>query len=191
MENPSRRELIVSTWRRLGTGRVGSKELRAIQNALAKELGKDAVQSPASIARVLADEGAELKHPEIIEFDAKWRADEIEKEEARFKNLNALLSEPSLSIEQGETLIREMELLRSHFSKTDDREALQRLRAIAIEVRQRATSARRDQKSDERVRRQQKEIAQWLGVWLQTPELFEQWLELRRRSPEFKQTFAR
>ena len=171
----------------MGAGRVGRKELRAIQNALAKEFG--ASQSPASIARVLSDEGAELKHPEIIECDAKWRGAEIEKEEARFKNLNAALSEPALSIELGEALIREMELLRSRFSETDDREALQRLKAIAIEMRQLALYAGKDQKIDEPVRLQQQEIAEWLTVWLQTPDLFEQWLELRKRSPEFRKTF--
>jgi hypothetical protein len=183
----SKNEFIVTAWRRLGAGPVGRKELRAIQAALAKEFGVS--QSPASIARVLSDEGAELKHPEIIECDAKWRGAQVEKEEARFKNLNVLLSEPSLSIEQGEVLIREMDLLRSRFSEDDDREALQRLKAIALEVRQRALSAGSDQKSDEMVRRQQKEIAEWLTVWLQTPELFEQWLELRKHSPEFKKTF--
>jgi len=183
----SKHEFIVTAWERLGAGPVGRKELRAIQAALAKEFGVS--QSPASIARVLSDEGAELKHPEIIEFDAKWRGAQIEKEEARFKNLSTALSEPSLSIEQGEALIREMELLRLRFSETDDREGLQRLKAIAIEVRQRALSVSKDQKIDEPVRRQQKEIAEWLTVWLQTPELFAQWLELRKRSPEFKETF--
>jgi hypothetical protein len=183
----SKRELILKTWEGMGAGRVGRKELRTIQEALVKELG--ASQSPASIARALSDEGAELKHPEIIEFDAKWRGAQIEKEEARFKNLNAALSEPSLSIDQGEALVREMELLRSRFSETDDREALQRLKAIAIELRQRAQSDGKDQRIDGPVRRQQQEIAEWLTVWLQTPDLFEQWLELRKRSPEFRKTF--
>src|SRR5689334_2291855 len=135
----SKHEFIVTAWKGLGAGPVGRKELRAIQAGLAKEFGVS--QSPASIARVLSDEGAELKHPEIIEFDAKWRGAQIEKEEARFKTLNAALSGPSLPIEQGEALIREMELLRSRFSEDDDREGLQRLKAIAIEVRQRAQSA--------------------------------------------------
>jgi len=77
MGNRSKRELIVSTWRRLGTTSVGAKELRAIQDEL-KRSEEGNVMSPASVARVLADEGAELKHPEIIEFDASWRASQIE-----------------------------------------------------------------------------------------------------------------
>ena len=180
------RDFIVMSWERLRTRQVGKKELRAIQNALAKEFG--VAQSPASIARLLSDAGAELKHPEIIEFDAKWRAAQIEKEEARFKNVSALLSN-TLSIEQGEALIREMELLRSRFTDDDDREGLQRLKEIAIEARQLALSAGKDQRIDKMLQRREQEIAEWLTVWLQTPKLFEQWLELRKRSREFRKRF--
>ncbi|PYS23954.1 MAG: hypothetical protein DMF72_07370 [Acidobacteria bacterium] len=188
MGKMSVREFIVMSWERLHTRQVGRKELRAIQNALAKEFG--VAQSPASIARLLSDAGAELKHPEIIEFDAKWREAQIEKDEARFKSVNALLSDP-LSIERSEALIREMELLRLRFAEDDDREGLQRLKTIAIETRRLALSAGKDQKIDKMLRREQKEIAEWLTVWLQTPKLFEQWLELRKRSPEFGKIFER
>jgi hypothetical protein len=34
-----------------------------------------------------------------------------------------------------------------------------------------------------------KEISEWLSVWLQSPELFSDWLDLRRRSPEYKKKF--
>ena len=40
------------------------------------------------------------------------------------------------------------------------------------------------------VREQMKEISQWLTVWLQSPELFSDWLDLRRRSPEFRRKFS-
>ena len=82
-----------------------------------------------------------------------------------------------------------MELLRSRFTDDDNREGLQRLKAIAIEARQLALSAGKDQRIDKMLQRRQKEIAEWLTVWLQTPKLFEQWLELRKRSPEFGKTF--
>jgi hypothetical protein len=35
-------------------------------------------------------------------------------------------------------------------------------------------------------RAEQEEIAQWFTIWLQTPDLFAQWLELRKASPGFK-----
>ncbi len=33
------------------------------------------------------------------------------------------------------------------------------------------------------------EIAEWFTVWLQTPEIFDDWLELRRRSANFREQF--
>lgn len=186
-----KRELIVKVWRGLGARRVGRRELRAIQRALAKEFGDGLVQSPATIARLLADEGAELKHPEVIEFDAKWRQAQINAEETRFRKLTEVLSESPLSIEKGETLLLDLELLRVQFEKSEDRSALQRLKDLAIEARQDAQAFSKDRKVDELARREQKEIAEWLSVWLQTPDLFAQWLELRKRSPEFRKTFRR
>ena len=39
-----------------------------------------------------------------------------------------------------------------------------------------------------RFRAEQAEIAEWLKVWIQTPILFADWLELRRRSPAPRST---
>jgi hypothetical protein len=33
------------------------------------------------------------------------------------------------------------------------------------------------------------EIGQWLTVWLQNPQIFAQWLDLRRATPEFQARF--
>src|ERR1700704_5519155 len=75
----TKRELIVTAWDDLGRIKVGASELRKIQSAVRDQFGAGAVESPAAIARVLADEGAELRHPEVIELDARWRAAEIKR----------------------------------------------------------------------------------------------------------------
>ena len=67
-------ELIIEVWEHLDCESVGAKELEAIQRAVRDRFGAGAVASPASIARTLADEGAVLRHPEVIECDASWRA---------------------------------------------------------------------------------------------------------------------
>jgi len=38
-------------------------------------------------------------------------------------------------------------------------------------------------------RREQAEIAQWFAVWLQTPDIFAEWVGLRKASAEFKKLF--
>jgi len=34
------------------------------------------------------------------------------------------------------------------------------------------------------------EIVQWLAIWLQNPEIFEDWSELRQNSLEFRERFT-
>ena len=183
-----RREMILTIWERLGASRVGRKELRTIQSKLMKSFGAPE-QSPASIARVLVDEGADLKHPEVIEFDAKWREVTVEAVESRFENLSLIQSEHRLSIEKAEELIRKLEARRQQLDASDDREGWQPLRDVAISARESAQALARDKTLDDLTRRSQKEIGQWLSIWLQTPELFDQWLELRKRSSEFRKIF--
>ena len=69
----SRRDIILETWMSLGRGPVSAKTVGKIQHALSERFGPGGMESPASIARLLADEGADLRHPDIIECDARWR----------------------------------------------------------------------------------------------------------------------
>jgi len=39
-------------------------------------------------------------------------------------------------------------------------------------------------------RAEKAEIRQWFRVWLETPEAFFDWLELRKRAPEFVEKFG-
>src|SRR5436853_6319695 len=104
MARISKIELIVSTWQRLECPRVGARELREIQSELRNQFGAGGVQSPASIARVLADVGAELKHPEVIEYDAEWRQAQLENDAKRFQRLGEVCSDKPLTFKQAEEL---------------------------------------------------------------------------------------
>jgi len=41
-----------------------------------------------------------------------------------------------------------------------------------------------------RERAEAREVASWLSVWLQTPDVFADWLDLRRSAPEFLKEFG-
>src|SRR5918993_396536 len=69
----TRQELIIEVWEALDCESVGERELLAIQDELRRTVGAGAVKSPASIARVVADEGAVLRHPEVLNCDTQWR----------------------------------------------------------------------------------------------------------------------
>src|SRR5712692_9887304 len=171
----TKRELAIEVWNGLPRPAVGQNELREIQSAIAKRFGEGAVDSPASIARLLADEGAELRHPEIIEFDARWRQAQIEKRAADFSVFDRFDPLKPLRLKQAEALIRKLEKLRKKFERAGDHSSLRRLRDSALDAKQATQSLAKSDQVEERARAEQAEIAEWL--------------ELRKRSPDFQQRF--
>jgi len=183
--------MIVSTWRRMGEPPVGASELLQIQKAIEESFGPDSVESPARIARRLAQEGAELRHPEIIEWDVRWRESQLAGQMSAFDRVRALQTEAHLRLGSAEALLAELERLRQRFGRAAERDALNDLRTLAIESRYTATAMAKDASLPAGDRDEQAEIAEWLMVWLETPKLFEQWLDLRKSSKAFKEKFSK
>jgi hypothetical protein len=175
------RQVIIEYWRGEQCPRVGARELSQLQSLLATRFGGADLDSPATIARVLADEGAELRHPEVIECDAQWRADFLQRPSQDSAELPD--AKETLTLAAVEPFIEKLEQL------ARDKADIQRLRSVAIEARKTAQLEARRKSLSESQRNEQIEIAEWLGVWIKTPRLFKDWLELRRRSPEFKGKF--
>ena len=185
----TKRELIIAAWDELGRPGVGEPQLREVQKAIRRTFGLGAVDSPASIARILADEGAELRHPEVIEFDTRWRNAKIKSDTRKISGLEVAVAGRPLQFKQAEALIRKLERLRTQAEQAGDKTAGQRTRKLAIDARENAQSLAKNLTLDQLTRAQQAEIAEWLTVWIQTPNLFTEWLELRRRSKEFQKKF--
>ena len=186
----TKRGLIIEAWERLGRAAIGEAELREIQKSVRGQFGQGADESPAAIARVLADEGAELRHPEVIEFDARWREAKIENDNRRFKGIEDILAGKPLRLKKAESLIKKLEKLRKRAESSGDLIAAKETRKVAISGRQIAELLAKDRKLNPLQRAEQAEIAEWLKVWIQTPSLFADWLDLRRRSPEFQKKFS-
>ena len=189
MPKTTKRDVIVATWVALNRPNVGAKELRAVQKALRRQFGEANVASPAAIARVLADEGAELRHPQIIEFDANWRESQIHEKGKRLSSLARFESGERLTLEAAMAMLDELENLRAQFESAEDTEALEELRSFAADARRRAETLAKDRTCQARTRATQREILEWIKVWMQTPALFADWVELRRRSPDFRKQF--
>jgi hypothetical protein len=183
------REVIVKLWLELGRPPVDAQFLEAVKSQLAKSV-EDPAMSPASVARLLANEGAELRHPEVIDSDVRWRGSLVNSRMDKFAAVEPLSSGARLNIQDAGVLISKMEKLRQEFERDDDDTRLDELRTLAADARQRAEAMGKNRKLNETVRCEQSEIAEWLKVWLQTPMLFENWLELRRRSSEFRRRYT-
>ena len=169
-------ELIIEVWEKLDCENVGASEIEAIEIAVADVFGQSAVESPMKIARLLADEGAELRHSEIMELYVTRASDRPY--DAAFVNL----------IETGDfrtalRSIRQMENLRRKFESESDREGLRLLRTQAIAEKDRKIASSKTQIGAA-------EIAEWLNIWLKSPEVFETWVKLRLASADFKSKFG-
>lgn len=178
-----KRDLIIEVWEHLDCETVGASELERICDAVRARFGEGAVESPASVARLLADEGAELRHAEVLEMDARWRT--ADPYEAMFRNVLRFSD-----FAQAANSIKQLESLRRQFARKRDSEGLRRVRETALKGKQRAQMIARNATVDARKRAEKEEIAQWFTVWLQTPEIFDDWLELRRRSRDYRERFS-
>ncbi len=178
----NRSDLIIEVWEALDCDSVGTRELTEIQKAVRERFGASAVDSPASIARTLADEGAALRHPEVLEADTSWRQNKV----AHIQLIEVDIS----SLETVEGAIRKLDSLTGEFQSKNDRRGLESARVAALTARQQALSIAKSPKLGSRTRAEKREIVRWLTIWLQSPEMFRDWLDLRKRSAEFRRRFT-
>ena len=178
----TKRDLMIEVWEHLDCETVGARELTRIMDAVRERFDGGALDSPATIARLLADEGAELRHAEVLELDARWRA--ADPYEAMFRNVLRFAD-----FAQAAGSIKRLESLRRQFASKKDEGGLRRVRETALKGKQRAQMISRNEAVDPRKRAEKEEIAGWFSIWLQTPEIFDDWVELRRRSAEFRERF--
>ena len=93
------------------------------------------------------------------------------------------------SLEEAEMcLIRLDELLRK-FSTEGERAAAERVREVGRLGRRRAEMIAHNHKVDPQKRAEKLEIAHWFAIWLETPDTFFDWLEVRKQTPEFRKNF--
>ncbi len=175
----TKRELIIAVWEELDCTSVGESELNSIQQAIQAKFGDGAVDSPATIARILAEEGATLRHPEVLRFDTRWREAEIEPN-GPLNHFNVLNLRESLEA------IRQLTAWRQELKSSGlDQRAL----TFALAAKKEAELIARSKVSEPKEREIAEEVADWLTVWLQNPDLFEDWVSLRMQSPEFVERF--
>ena len=178
----TKRDFIIEVWEDLDCESVGARELEQIQEALLERFGEGAQDSPASIARTVADEGAVLRHPEVFDYDAKWRE----------RLISGVVPVESLSfsnLPEASESIRKLESWRREFAGDGKQGELRRLQEFALKTKQDLQLVARSRVVDTKRRLDAGEIVQWLTIWMLDPAIFEDWLSLRKRSAEFVEKF--
>ncbi len=84
------------------------------------------------------------------------------------------------------TLLRLEELRQKYLAECDDK-GIEYCRQTALLGRRRAELISCNKRVQALKRRQKREIAFWFQIWLETPDLFKDWLELRKGTLSFLQ----
>ena len=182
-ESRNKTDLMIEVWEKLDCETVGAGEIEAVETVVRDVFGESAVDSPMVIARLLADEGAELRHSEIMQLYLEHASDRPY--EAALLNIL-----DTTDLQTTLRSIRQMENLRRKLEGDDDREGLRLLRRMAVDEKERQRVVAGKPKLESTRRENAAETAEWLTLWLQSPEVFENWVALRRRSADFVGKFG-
>lgn len=172
----TKEQFIIDVWDRIEKEVVSASELTVIEKAVVEKFGT--AVSPASIARILADHGVRLGHPEILQADIRWREEQLlfTSEQLEFANLEA-----------AKALLNKIEQLRLQFE--NDSTMLERLRQTVRQFKTDMDFLAGSPRAGQKRRELAREVAQWLVVWLQNPQIFAEWLALRQNTVEFRERF--
>jgi hypothetical protein len=177
---PSKKQLILDYCRSYGLTRAGRDEIQAIGNELRRCLGPRHKTSPSYIASVLRAAG---KH---VDYEDRYADPSMEEPYA--SRLKGLLQFHDLA--STEASLQKLDAIYREFRGAADRVGTSLVRALVLKGKLRAESLAANPRVSQGKRREKEEIAGWFRVWLETPDLIHDWLELRKQSEEFRRLFT-
>ena len=173
----TKKALILEAARELALEKWTTAEIEQLRRKLIAEHGEEGKSSNEYIAEVLKSMGWKVQMTEREE--AEERFEEEFEDILHFKTLQ----DAEVSLTRLDELLRRF---RTHGEKA----AVERVLEIARLGKRRAEMIAHNRKVEAPKREEKKEIAEWFRIWLETPDAFFDWLEVRRASPEFREKFG-
>ncbi|MGB7435221.1 MAG: hypothetical protein WBR26_09335 [Candidatus Acidiferrum sp.] len=173
----TKKAMILEAARQLGLQKWTTAEIDQLRRKLLADHGEEGKSSNDYISEVLQSVGWKVQLSEREE--AEERFEEEFEDILHFKTLQ----------DAEVSLIRLDELFR-RFRHHAERAAVERVLEIGRLGKRRAEMISHNRKVEAHKREQKKEIAEWFRVWLETPDVFFDWLEVRKASPEFREKFG-
>ncbi len=90
------------------------------------------------------------------------------------------------TLAETERTLKTLEDLRQRFLSTSDKKGVDYCRQAGLLGRERATMIARNPRVGAAKRLLKGEAALWFRIWLETPDLFADWLALRKTTAEFR-----
>jgi len=176
----SKKQIILEYCRAKALERIGPEEIRALEDELRARLGSDVKVSPSYIARVLRGAGKNVEY-----YDRFTDPPMEEPYAGRLRNLLQFHDFAS-----AEASLRKLDDIYREFHQASDRIGTDLVRSLLLKGNLRAGSLAANPRVSPHKRAEKAEIATWFRIWLQTPDLFFDWLELRKASEEFQRLFG-
>ncbi|HYL10374.1 MAG TPA: hypothetical protein VEU31_06520 [Candidatus Acidoferrales bacterium] len=93
------------------------------------------------------------------------------------------------TLEEAEMCLIRLDELLHRFRTEHEKAAAERVLEVARLGRRRAEMIARNPKVDAQKRAEKEEIMGWFQIWLETPDAFFDWLDLRKQSSEYQERF--
>lgn len=180
MKRLTKQEMVLEIYDREAMGEITAREIAIINQGLIDEFGEGGAMAPTEIARILHDEELPIQFAQIFRMEAPTD---------KYVNLFGGLVRCG-SLTEAEDSLRQIDKLYREFRQAGDKTGVRFARQAALRVKADTTALSQSPKLTDRQRVEMEEIAQWITVWLQTPDIFGQWLELRKATAAFKTLFG-
>jgi hypothetical protein len=175
-KNLSKKQIILDLCRDLGLERASERDLRRIQAGVRQRLADKGGTSLSYIASVLREAGV------AVDYQDRFADPAMEEPYAsRLKGALQFRDLPS-----AENSLRNLDQMYREYREAADHEGTSLIRSIVLKGKERASSLARNPRISPEKRWEKQEVAQWFRVWLESPNLFFDWLELRKHSEEFR-----
>jgi hypothetical protein len=172
----TKKALILETAREINVQKWTPAEIDQLRRRLVAEHGEAAKTGSDYIADVLKDAGHRVLLS--LQEEAEEQYEEEFEDILHFKTL-----------EDAEVSIMRLDELMRKFRDQGENAAAERVLNVARLGKRRAEMISRNHKVEPHKRDEKIEIANWFRIWLETPDAFFDWLDVRKQSPEFRTQF--
>jgi len=176
-ELQTKKAMILEAARQLGLQKWTTAEVDQLRRKLLADHGDAGKSTNDYISDVLQSVGWKVQLSEREE--AEERFEEEFEDILHFKTL-----------QDAEVSITRLDELLRRFQAHGEKSAVERVLEIARLGKRRAEMISHNRKVEAQKREEKKEIAEWFRIWLETPDAFFDWLEVRKASPEFLEKFG-
>jgi hypothetical protein len=174
--NETKKRMILETAREIGAQRFTPAEIEQLRRKLIAEHGEDGKTGSDYITDVLKSGGFKVVLTQQEEAEDQY--------EEEFEDLLHFKT-----LEDAEVSIMRLDELLRKFRAHNERAAVERVLEVARLGKRRAEMIARNQKVEPPKRAEKEEIAVWFRVWLETPDTFFDWLDVRKQSADFQAKF--